>query len=388
MDAPRPKRSWGPRAVAVVLAAATFALGFNLGKGADEERGELLSFGSGGGFETLQEAYDTIRGSSIDPPGEEELTRAAIKAMVKVLQRSDDPYALFYTPAGYRSFQEVTTGRFSGIGVWLKNRGPRLEIVSVLPQSPASREGLKRGDIIVRIDGEPAADTPVDEAVSLIKGPEGTDVTVGIKRGADDFDVTLTRATLELPNFQAHMTEDKIGYVRLFGFARGAGRQLRAKVEQFADMGAEGIVLDLRDNGGGLFSEAIEVASVFVEDGEIVSFEDRDDKVVYEAEGDAFEEMPLVVLVNGGTASASEIVAGAVQDLERGAIVGTKTYGKGSVQEVFPLLDASAVKITTGAYITPDGHQLNGTGITPDVVVDADPAVQRERAMEVLTRSR
>jgi carboxyl-terminal processing protease len=169
------------------------------------------------------------------------------------------------------------------------------------------------------------------------------------------------------------------------GFARGAGEQLREKVAELTQRGAEGIVLDLRDNGGGLFSEGIDVASVFIDDGTIVSYKARSrPERVYEARGNAFESLPLVVLVNEGTASASEIVAGALQDRERAIVVGEETYGKGSVQEVFPLSDASAVKLTTGSYFTPRGRNITGDGIEPDVEVTASRTAQRRRAVEIL----
>jgi carboxyl-terminal processing protease len=169
------------------------------------------------------------------------------------------------------------------------------------------------------------------------------------------------------------------------GFSRGAGRQLRDKVEGLLDKGAEGLILDMRGNGGGLFSEAIEVASVFMENGEIVTYRERSEPdVVYDAKGDAFEKVPLVVLVDEGTASASEIVAGALQDSERAVLVGETTYGKGSVQEIVPLLDASAIKLTTASYLTPDGRNINGQGIEPDVEEDDVPHIQLARAIEIL----
>jgi carboxyl-terminal processing protease len=305
--------------------------------------------------------------------------------MVDVLKKNDDPYALFYTPSGYRSFQELTTGKFSGIGVWLKQKGDDLEIVSVLPDTPAQATGLKRGDIIREIDGEPVNELSSDDAVALIKGPEGTEVDLLVERDSAEKDFTLTRAQIELPNLVSRRLDGDLGYVRLFGFARGAGEQIHDEVARLVDGGVKGIVLDLRDNGGGLFQEAVGVASTFIESGEIVTYRQRSaDDVIYEAEGDAFEDLPLVVLVNEGTASASEIVAGALQDRERAMVIGTTTYGKGSVQEVVPLTDSSALKLTVAAYLTPDGHDINGQGIDPDVEVDDVSAVQRARAVEIL----
>lgn len=360
---------------------AAFSVGFSVGAKRDGTR--LV-----GGVETIgsvQEAYDKIMSEAVEPPSEQALVRGAIKGMVDVLKKSEDPYALFYTPRGYRSFQELTTGKFSGIGVWLKQKGDDLEIVSVLPDTPAQASGLKRGDVIRDIDGQEVGDISSDDAVALIKGPEGTEVDLEIERDGTTMDFTLTRAQIELPNLISRRLDGDLGYVRLFGFARGAGGQVHEEIEKMVDDGVKGVVLDLRDNGGGLFQEAVGVASAFIEDGEIVTYRQRsEDDVVYEAEGEAFEDLPLVVLVNEGTASASEIVAGALQDRDRAMVIGTKTYGKGSVQEVVPLTDSSALKLTIAAYLTPDGTNIDGNGIVPDVKVDDVGSVQRARAVEIL----
>lgn len=381
-----------PIAVLAAFAIALAAFGGGLLAGrVDAEREFLAVEGSptGTGLGAIRDAYQKILSTSVDPPSEAALTKAAIKAMVKLLKDEGDPYALFYTPEGYRSFQELTTGEFSGIGVWLKQRGKNVVVVSVLPDSPALEGGLERGDVIREVNGEPLTELTIDEVVGSIKGPEGTEVDLLVERDGRDLSFTLKRATLVLPNLRARMVGE-FGYIQLFGFANGAANQVRARVQSLVDQGAKGIVFDLRDNGGGLFSEGVDVASVFIEDGAIVSYEERwNDPVTYEAEGDAFEDLPLVVLVNGGTASASEIVAGALQDRDRAVLIGTQTYGKGSVQEVVPLLDASALKLTIGAYLTPDGRQINGTGIEPDVIVKAKDLTeerreQKLRAFEIL----
>ena len=363
---------------------ASLSVGFALGSG---ER-DIVPFGADDGdsdLRLIQDAFEKIRSSAAEPPSDKELARGAIKGMVDVLKTGDDPYAFFYTPSGYRSFQELTTGKFSGIGVWLKQKGADLEIVSGLPSTPAVDAGLRRGDVIRSIDGAPVTEMTSDDAVGHIKGPEGTEVTLGVEREGRSLSFTITRAQIELPNLLAKIINDDLGYIRLFGFARGAGDQVRAEVEDLLDEGVKGVVLDLRDNGGGLFSEAVDVASAFIENGEIVTYRARaEEDIVYDAEGDAFQDLPLVVLVNEGTASASEIVAGALQDRERAMVIGTTTYGKGSVQEVLPLQDASALKLTIARYFTPDGHDLSGAGIDPDVTVDARPAMQRQRAIEIL----
>ncbi|MGI8407662.1 MAG: S41 family peptidase [Actinomycetota bacterium] len=370
----------------LVGAFAIFSVGFATG-----QRGQIGGFLSGNaqagsdGASAIDDALGRILSTAVDPPTEAALTRGAIKGMIDVLKKADDPYALFFSPKGFKSLQELTSGKFSGIGVWLKEKNKELHIVSVLPDTPALEAGLQRGDVILEIDGTAVSEMNPDEAVSLIKGPEGSEVRLGIERTGQSLDFAITREAIELPNLQARLTTENLGYARLFGFARDAGKQVRAEVKDLIDQGAEGMILDLRDNGGGLFDEGVNVASVFIEDGRVVTYQDgQDEKINYEAEGDAFEDVPLVVLVNEGTASASEIVAGALQDRDRAVLIGTTTYGKGSVQEIIPLPDASAVKFTTAAYLTPDGRNINGKGISPDVEVDAAPDVQFDRAVEVL----
>ena len=379
---------WQKIAIAVLsvitVAFAAFSIGFAVGAPDD------LTLGGGSDtVDSVQEAYEKILSTAVVPPDEKALLQGAIKGMVEVLRKTEDPYAFFYTPQGYRSFQELTTGRFSGIGVWLKQKGEDLEIVSVLPETPAQEAGLQRGDVITEIDDEPVGEMSSDEAVARIKGKEGTEVSLSIERAEEPIALTLVREEIELPNLISNKIDGDLGYIRLFGFARGAGDQVKAKISAMIDDGVRGIVLDLRDNGGGLFQEAVEVASAFIEEGTIVTYKERDsEEIVYEAEGDAFEDLPLVVLVNEGTASASEIVAGALQDLDRAMLIGTETYGKGSVQQVVPLADASALKLTIALYFTPDGADLNGDGIDPDVEVAAEPEgrtdIQRTRAVEIL----
>lgn len=368
---------------AITVVFAVFSVGFTMG--ARDDNGMRLSGDDAETIGSVQEAYNKILSEAVNPPSAKALVRGAIKGMVEVLKRNDDPYALFYTPRGYRSFQELTTGKFSGIGVWLKQKGDDLEIVSVLPATPAQAAGLKRGDVIRDIDGESVREMSSDDAVARIKGPEGSEVSLVIERAGTSMDFILTRAEIELPNLISKTIEGDLGYIRLFGFARGAGDQVHEEVERMVADGVRGVVLDLRDNGGGLFQEAVGVASAFIEDGEIVTYRERsNDDIVYDAVGDAFQDLPLVVLVNEGTASASEIVAGALQDRERAVVIGTTTYGKGSVQEVVPLTDSSALKLTIAAYLTPDGHDINGKGIDPDVEVDDVSSVQRARAVEIL----
>ena len=375
------------KVLAAVLALLVVALGgFSLGVTlADGEEGITL-FGDSGqsSIKTIDDAYKTIRQNSANPPSEEELARAAVKGMLELVKESDD-YAGYLNKEAYEDFLDYSSGSFSGIGVNLSDHGKRLEILSVIPGTPAEEVGLKRGDIFVSVDGGQVSEMTVEEAVTRVKGPAGTKVHVVILRDGETMEFDITRDEIALPNLRGRLAAGDIGYVQLFGFAKGAGSELHDEVEELREQGTEGIVLDLRDNGGGLVTEAIEVASVFIEDGAIVTYREQgSEDQVYNAQGDAFEDIPVVVLVNGGTASASEIVAIALRDHERGQLVGTRTFGKGSVQEIINLPDLSAVKLTTGTYLSPDGEDINGSGIQPDVEVDGSRLVQRKRAFSLV----
>jgi carboxyl-terminal processing protease len=376
----------GLKFIVVVLALFVAGLGgFALGVTSGEGRGGIQLFGSSAdsGLDVIEDAFQTIREESDDPPSEAELARAAVKAMLRVLREKDD-YAVYYDQAAYEDFLDYSSGSFSGIGVNLSQAEGRLTVISVIPSTPAEEAGLMRGDVFFRIGGKLVSDMSDEEAIGRVKGPPGSEVALTVLRDGEEVEFEITRAEISFPNLVGKLAGN-VGYIRLFGFAKGAGKELREEVSDLREGGAEGIVLDLRDNGGGLLSEAIQVASVFIEDGEIVTYREKAaEDLVYEAEGDAFEDVPLVVLVNGGTASASEIVANALQDRDRGQLVGTTTFGKGSVQEIIDLPDDSAVKLTTGTYLSPDGEDIDGSGIEPDVEVDGSRADQRRRAFALL----
>ena len=369
-----------------VLAFGAFTFGFTVGK----DNGRVTLFGGNGdaASSAIEEAYNEILSRSVEKPDPDELAHGAVKGMVDVLKKKKgDPYAYFFSPKSYDQFSELTSGSFSGIGVWLKVGDQGLRIVSVLPGTPALDAGLKRGDLIRRINDRRVGNLDTDQAVALIKGPPGSEVRLKIERADESLSFEITREEIELPNLTSEM-RGKVGYIRLFNFAKHAGDQLRDAVKELQDKGATGILLDLRDNGGGLFDEGIEVASAFIEDGLIVTYrEPGSEDVTYDAEGDAFEDLPLAVLVNEGTASASEIVAGALQDRDRAPLIGVTTYGKGSVQQVLELADSSALKFTTAAYLTPAGKNINGRGIEPDISIKK-PSKQMQVGLRSVPRWR
>jgi carboxyl-terminal processing protease len=366
---------------AVVLALGAFGFGMLYAGGFEQNEA---------GPDVIADAYEKIIANSEDPPNEEALTRGAIRGMVRVLQNHEDPYANFYTPTGDSDVKEVTQGRFSGIGVRLSYIDRRLEVVSVLPASPALDEGIKRGDVIVAVEGKKVTPQNSPTIVDRIKGKEGTKVRITVRRGDRAIDFTLTRESLDYPSVSSRLTDAGHAYVRILSFVKGTTPEVREAIARLQEKGAEGVVLDLRNNPGGLLIEAVDTAAVFMEEGEdVLIYRDHDgNEETYETKcrGDdcvAYADVPLVVLVNGGSASASEILAGALQDNDRAEIVGTRTFGKGKVQDVVNLIDGSSMKLTTAAYFTPDGRDIDGKGIAPDVPVEK-PREQLERAEELL----
>ncbi len=291
----------------------------------------------------------------------------------------------------YREFLIETEGSFSGVGIVIGVKDKVLTVVSPIEGTPGDQAGIKSGDQIIKIDGQDTKDLALDEAVSKIRGPEGTKVTLTIRRGQDTKDYALTRSNIQLKTVTGKMLPDKIAYIRLSMFNEQTGADFVRKYQELEQEGMKAVVLDLRDNPGGLLSESVKVAGKLVPRGPIVSVVQRNGQREVHSSQLPAVQYPLVVLVNGGSASASEIVAGAVQDTGAGTLVGVKTFGKGSVQTVMGLGDSTAVKLTIAKYYTPKDRSINGTGIEPDVKVEApsdqdtsgkDP--QLDKAVEIL----
>lgn len=359
---------------AVALATATFVLGLALGASGPDE---------GSYFDLLEEAEGQIRSLALTEPDREELRESALKGM---LQGLDDPHALYYTPEAYRMLsQELLTGQFSGVGIWLNHAEELVKVVSVLPDTPASEAGIVPGDIVTAVDGEPVAGLGLEEVSQRIQGEAGTDVVVTVVRAAaapEDF--LLHRRQLEIVSLTT-FEQANVGVLNLVSFTGGVGDKVREAVARMQDEGVRGFVLDLRGNPGGSLDEAVQVASVFLEGGPVVTYRERSGpEVLHEARPPAQTQLPLVVLVDAGSASASEIVAGAIQDRERGLVVGTETYRKGSVQRLVGLSDGSALKLTVASYYTPSGRGIGEHGIIPDVTV-TERDQQLERAAEIVS---
>jgi carboxyl-terminal processing protease len=333
----------------------------------------------------FEEAVDQIADNYYEPVNRDKLLDAGLDAGVKSL---DDRFSTYFDPEQYESFQEATEGAFEGVGMSVTEVARGLRVLTVYDDSPAQRGGIRKGDLIVSVGGKSLAGKTSEEATTRIKGPAGTEVTLGVVTGDKPArDVTVERARVDVPAVEAEMRElgdRKIAHVRLAGFTSGAHGQVREAVDKLLDQGAEGVVLDLRDNGGGLLNEAVLTSSIFVGDGTIVSTKGlHRPRRVFEAEGTPIDRgVPVVVLVNGNSASASEIVTGALQDRGRAEVVGERTIGKGVFQEIRRLSNGGALDITVGEYFTPDGRNLGGKGIDPDVKAEDDPDTKRDEALQ------
>ncbi len=328
---------------------------------------------AGDGLGVVAEVLEQLDADAIKAPDGDKLADGAVDGILRAL---DDPYAQYFDADEFAEFNDALDGEFSGVGLVLEEGPKGVRIVSVLDGTPAAEAGITEGERIVSVDGTDVSDKPIHVIVERVKGEAGTDVTLGLAGGSQGrHEVTLTRRQIDTPNIEAKQLDDGTGYVRLLQFTGGVGDAVRGEVERLVAEGATGIVLDLRGNPGGLLPEAISIASIFIEDGRIVSVQERDaERRNYSARGDALAELPLVVLVDKGSASASEIVAGAVQDNDRGDIVGTSTFGKGTVQTIQTLDSGGGVKFTTAEYFTPSGDSIEGVGVQPDQMVRGEDA--------------
>lgn len=329
-----------------------------------------------------------------------EVDRAELldKSLQAGVESLGDEFSAYFDPKSFQHFRDVTSGGFEGVGMTVEAAPRGLRIVNIFEGSPADRAGLKPGDVIVEADRRQLKGKSTTQATALIKGPRGTYVTMRVVSGGREREVRVKRDRVDVPVVESRMRRiggERIGHVTLAGFTSGAHGEVRRAVRELLDEGAEGIVLDLRDNGGGLLNEAVLVSSIFIPEGPIVSTKGRSrPERVFEATGASIDtDVPVTVLVNRNSASASEIVAGAVQDRDRGKVVGTATYGKGVFQEVRELSNGGALDITVGEYYTPDGRNLGGggtergAGIKPDVVARDDPdTTSRDEALQAAGR--
>lgn len=326
-------------------------------------------------FKELQlfaDTFDAIRRGYVEEVTDAELFEMAVKGMLTNL----DPHSAYLTDDDYENLQESTDGQFTGLGIEIGYRGGFIAIVTPIDGSPAIEAGLQAGDVILKIDGTSTQGMSTSESSTYMRGAKGTEVTLEIGRAGESqpFDVVVTRGVIEVPSVRTRELDDGYWVIRVSRFQRDSGAEVTAALESALSEGeVRGIVLDVRNNPGGVMNASVEMAGNFLDGGLVVYTQGRhpDSVNTFNAEaGEVIPGVPLVVLVNGGSASASEIVAGALQDRGRGVIMGTQSFGKGSVQTVLPVSESKALKLTTSLYYTPSGRSIQQDGIVPDVVVE------------------
>jgi len=326
------------------------------------------------GLNLFGDVFDLVRNNYVDQVGDDTLIEGAINGMLTSL----DPHSNYLNAKNFTDMKVQTRGEFGGLGIEVSMENGLVKVVSPIDDTPAAHAGLKPGDLVTNIDGAPVQGLTLPEAVEKMRGPVNSDINLTIRReGRDPFDVKLTRAIIKIQSVRSHLEGSNIGYIRITSFNEQTDVGLNSamkNLKQQANGQLAGLVLDLRNNPGGLLDQAVAVSDAFLDKGEIVSTRGRraDDAQRYNARsGDIAAGMPVAVLINGGSASASEIVAGALQDHHRAILMGTKSFGKGSVQTIIPLAGHGAMRLTTARYYTPSGRSIQARGIDPDIVVEA-----------------
>lgn len=331
----------------------------------------------------LVKVISLIKGQYLFEVTPEKLVDGAIKGVVESL---DDPYSVYMDAKTYSALQEQIRGSFGGIGVLVGVKDHYLTVVKPFPNTPAAKQGIQAGDIITAIDNQKARDMDTETAVNLMRGPVGSKVNLTLVREGkkDSFTVPLVREEISVPTVEGRMlpSENNVGYLVISQFSENTGDEVVRTLDELREQGMEGLILDLRDNPGGELNSAIKIADQFLGKGPIVHIDYRmGSDHTFDAEPDQLN-MPLVVLVNNGSASASEILAGAIKDAGVGTLVGTKTFGKGVVQTVFPMESGAGLKLTTARYLTPKKHDIHKKGIAPDKVVEQQPDVKEDLQLE------
>ncbi len=318
------------------------------------------------------DVFERVRVDYVEESTDESLIEAAITGMLSSL----DPHSSYLNAKRFREMQVQTKGEFGGLGIQVSMESGLVKVISPIDDTPAYRAGVEPGDLITHLDSDPVLGLTLGQAVDKMRGRVGTDIRLTIRReGSDPFDVTITRAIIQIKSVRSRL-EDNIGYLRITSFNEQASKGVKEAITEMHEKlgdNLHGIVLDLRNNPGGLLDQAVAVSDAFLDKGEIVSTRSRraEETQRYNARpGDLAKGLPMVVMINGGSASASEIVAGALQDHHRAIVLGTKSFGKGSVQTIIPLPGRGAMRLTTARYFTPSGRSIQVVGIEPDITVE------------------
>jgi carboxyl-terminal processing protease len=367
------------------LVAIAFVVGVVAGGQVNVIRNRVNDVFGDKGEDATAQAIDVIHDDYFHTVDDKDLENASIASIIdRIKQRYHDRFSHYFTPSDYDQFKQGS--HLSGIGVGVNEVDRGLRVATVYKHTPAREAGLQPGDVITGVNGKPIAGQDADAVTARIRGPEGTKVTLTVaSKGGRSRDVTLTRREVSIPQVTGRIEEVhgvKVGYARLAGFFPGAHGELRKEIETLQERGAQGIVLDLRGNGGGLLTEAVLVSSIFVPEGVIVSTHGRTQHTrTFDATGDPLPRRPMAVLINGDTASASEIVTAALEQAGVAEVVGTTSFGKGTFQEVIPLKNGGALDLTVGEYLTRDGTSINGTGITPQVKAKDIPSTKPDEGL-------
>ena len=323
-------------------------------------------------IDLFSEVLNKINNEYVEEVNQSDAMDAAINGVLQSL----DPYSTYMSPKMFRDMQTETSGKFGGLGIEVGMEHGVVKVISPIDNSPASRVGVKAGDYIVKINDNQVQGKSLTEAVELMRGPVGSDIEITVRRKGVKKSIifTITREIIKIESVKSKYIDEGIGYLRLTSFNENSGKQIKKKIKEFNNKkDLKGYILDLRNNPGGLLSQAIKIADFFLEDGEIVSTKGRkksENRKFFAKKGDLTNGMTLIVLINYGSASASEIVAGALKDHKRAILVGENSYGKGSVQSVIPLKNKGALRLTISKYYLPSGKSISEVGVTPDIEIE------------------
>ncbi|HEY7534687.1 MAG TPA: S41 family peptidase [Thermodesulfobacteriota bacterium] len=345
------------------------------------------------GLSNFTRVLDLVERNYVDNVDSQKLTMSAIEGMLKSL----DPYSAYLTPERYKELEIGTSGEFGGVGIEISAENNALTVITPIEGSPAAKAGIKPGDLLIAIDEKPTRDMSVDEAIKSLRGPKGSTVKITVRSQKEQKtrEVVLVRDIIYVKSVDSKVLDGKIGYIKISQFQEKTSEELAKAIEKLKSENRgdlSGLILDLRNNPGGLLAQAVEVADEFIDEGLIVSVKGRaEDQSTdyYATRKNNKYDYPLVVLVNNGSASASEVVAEALQDRKRAIILGTKTFGKGSVQSIIKLEDGSGLKLTTAKFYAPSGRSISQVGVVPDVIIENNEHkdLQIERAKELLKTS-
>lgn len=369
------KKKWIITTIAIViitnLSTFVFSTGFQIYLGENNLKK----------FSKLLYVKDVIYKEYNGEIDEEKLIDGAIKGMTNALE---DPYTVWMNAEDYKEYSESSSGEYSGIGIQVEVKDKKIYVVAVFEGSPAKKSGVLKGDYLVKVNNEGVSGETLDRAITLIKGKQGTDVVVTVERNNEFIDYNITRDNIINSPVKGKIIEGNIGYVNLFRFNEHSAEDLLKELNNLKKLGMKGLILDLRGNPGGALDQCVDISSYFIEKGNtILTVKDKEENAeVYKSKGGIYNDIPMVVLVDGNSASASEVLTGALKDYKRATIIGTKTFGKGIVQEFLNTGDGSRLKVTYAKYYTPNNNYIHKIGIEPDIEVIYDESLLKEEYNE------